>query len=74
VTPALLSYPDCMNRGVIGLHDIAFNSKSTVVFGPRLRSFKWEKVSVIREGNPSYWSNPTESTTVEQSKRLARAS
>lgn len=40
MTPALLSYPDCMNRGEVGLHDIALNSKWTMVVGPRLRRLR----------------------------------
>jgi hypothetical protein len=60
-----------MNRGEVGLHDIALNSKWTMVFRTEAEKHsKWEKNSVIREGDLSYWSNPTESTMVEQSKRL----
>jgi hypothetical protein len=49
VTPALLSYselllyPDCMNRGVVGLHDIAFNSKWTVVFRTEAKKLQMGK-------------------------------
>ena len=65
MTRALLSYPECMNRGVVGLHDIAFQHKmELMVFGPRLRSAKWRKIG-NREVDPSYWS-----TIVNRVKKL----
>lgn len=54
-----------MNRGVVGLHDIAFQHKmELMVFGPRLRSAKWRKIG-NREVDPSYWS-----TIVNRVKKL----